>query len=462
MSSETVTAHGGELPVAFLPVVTKAREIEARVLLAAHLVRRGFRVVVGRPGEVDYRAAHARNGVYFSPLLVPATEPRLAQMRARGHAVIGWDEEGLVYPDPDWYFANRISPAAARHADVLIGWGSIPSADLKAALPPDLPPVLPLGNGRIDLLLPPYRQLYADAGRALAERFGRYVLVNTNFDLVNHVDGPDGLLRRMRASGRLATERDADRFAAWGRFRQAMFDAFLAGLPRIAAAVPELTFVIRNHPSESAAPYRALAADVPNLTVEPPAGPAMPWIAGATAILHNSCTTAVEAFLMGVPVIAFDPPDLPAAMDSPLPNLLSRRAADWDAVIALVERCRDGDVLDWVLPDQHQAARDHIGGLEGQTSSDRLAELAAELVGGRGAHRLGRPDPVRRLRRGTGMVMRALRLRTDNLEASRHRFTALSLEEMVDLNHRIGTLAGHVPSVSAMRGNGIFLMEPGS
>lgn len=122
--------------LAFLPIVTKARELDARVLLAAHLARAGFRVVTGSQSFVDYRARYARNAVVFSPLLVPGVDRRLKVYRAQGHKVIAWDEEGLVYPDPAWYFANRVDNLATQQADALIAWGEVAGRDWQQTLPP--------------------------------------------------------------------------------------------------------------------------------------------------------------------------------------------------------------------------------------------------------------------------------------------------------------------------------------
>ncbi|QIG79541.1 surface carbohydrate biosynthesis protein [Stakelama tenebrarum] len=445
-------------PLAFLPVITKARELDARVLLAIKLVDRGFRVVLGSNSYVNYRAFYARNGVYFSPLLVPAVERRFHALRARGHRIIAWDEEGLVYPDPDWYFANRVSGASARLADALIGWGRIPADDLAATLPEDAPPIHPLGNGRIDLLRPPYRALYDAEGAQLRKRFGRYVLVNTNFDMVNHADGPGGFRRRMLESGRISGPRDEAKFADWAVFRQAMYDAFLEGIPRLHDALSDVALVLRPHPSESPEPYRALAARLPRLMVEPPKGPVLPWIVGAEAIVHNSCTTAVEAFLLDVPSVAYQPDDVAAAMDSPLPNLLSRVGADWDAVANLLRGILETGGKDWMAPRQWEQAVAHIGGLEGDASVDALADLAARMVQGGGAPELNGPGFVRRVRREIGIAARRFGFLDGKVQDDKRRFGGLDRDELRDLVARL-RIAGDATIAVDQIDPDVFLLE---
>lgn len=426
-------------PLAFLPIVTKARELDARIVLAAHLAKAGFQVVVGSQGYVDYRARYASNAIIFSPLLVPGVDQRLKAYRARGHRIIAWDEEGLVYPDPAWYFANRVDGAAASQADALIAWGEVAGEDWQATLPEGTPRPLPLGNARIDLLRRPFRELHAADGAALRQRFGRYILVNTNFDMVNHADGPGGLERRLRATGRLSTARDEQKFVEWSKFRQAMFDAFMDGLPRLHEALPQFTFVLRPHPSEAVDTYHALARTLPRLSVEPASGSVLPWILGAEAILHNSCTTALEAFMLDVPPVAYAPATAgeTEGMASPLPNLLSRRCQDWEDVIQALTGVGDGG-QNWQAPDQIATARRYIGGFEGPLSSERVAELALDLASTLPPARIGRPDMMRRLRRAGGALGEALGVRTRAGDDDRRRFPGLSLAEVTHLAQTIG------------------------
>lgn len=429
--------------IAFLPVLTKARELEARVLLAAMLARQGFRVVLGHKSFVDYRARFARNALYFCPSLIPVAEERLRAFKARGHRIIGWDEEGLVYPDPHWYFSNRVGEGPARLCDVLIAWGGVCARDWEQTLPADAASPLPLGNGRIDLLREPFRRLHADEAERLRARFGRYILVNTNFDMVNHNDGPGALLQKMKASGRLAGEHDRARFAAWEQFRQAMFDAFMSGLPQLHEALPDVNFVLRPHPSESPLPYRRLAQSLPRLFVEPPAGTVLPWILGAAATLHNSCTTAVESFMLDVPPIAYEPDQGGEGMESPLPNLLSIRAPDWTAVAERLRMVLDDAGADWRSPEQQAAVLDYIGSAQGPVSSERIAAMASEMVRDMPSSAMGGPDPARKLRRAAGALAERLGLRTLHSGADDlRRFPGLGRAELEDLAMRIGQLAG--------------------
>ena len=445
-------------PIALLPIITRSRELDARALLAAYLLQAGYRVVTGRSDEVNAVARGARDCLYISPLLVKAAAPRLASLRERGNRVIAWDEEGLVYPDPDWYFSNRVSAESARHADAVLAWGPEPGRDLAATLPAEIGPILPFGNARIDLLREPFRRIYDKPAQELRDRFGRFILVNTNFDLVNHADGPGGLEKRMRASGRIASVRDEQRFADWAVFRQAGFDAFMEGLPILHDALPEVTFVLRPHPSENTAPWRELADRLPRISLQPPAGPVYPWIVASEAVLHNSCTTAVEAYLLDIPVVAFHPAAEAGSMDSPLPNLLSRPAHSWPQAAELLREAISGDRADWIGEEQRSIARNFIGGLEGPLSSERIVTLAEELGMKAARSRLAMPPPVNHAYRGARRLASRLLRRPGLPPDVKARFPGLTKAELASAMDRFSDVIRSNISIRQMS-ESAFMLE---
>jgi surface carbohydrate biosynthesis protein len=413
-------------PVVFLPVITKVRELDARLLLAAHLAREGWTVVLGETGQVTRLAEGARDGVYVTPILVPAAAERLRAMRLCGHAIVGWDEEGLVYPDPAWYFADRISTDSISELDVYVAWGPQPAIDLRLAHPDVAAPVLDLGNPRIDLLRAPFRDAFDEDAEALRRRHGPYVLVNTNFDLVNHADGAAAFRERLRRSGRIRSAQDEARYDEWARFRGLVWNEFKAGIERLRVALPALRFVIRPHPSESLRCWAELAQRVPGVEVAPAVDNVVPWILGSTAVLHNSCTTAVEAHVLGVPVVAFRPPgtDVPStSMESPLPNDVAGeplgQEAERDAALARFVSATTG-------PFASQRITEVIGTLRDPSPTATIESSRSSL-----ATRVGgvRARSAARLRSG---------VRSARSTDARQRFPGLGVEEAAV---RLATLA---------------------
>jgi hypothetical protein len=58
-------------------------------------------------------------------------------------------------------------------------------------------------------------------------------------------------------------------------------------------------------------------------------GDVLPWIRGAKAVIHNSCTTGIESALIGTPVISYRP-IVNKEYDHELPNTVSKEVFDYE------------------------------------------------------------------------------------------------------------------------------------
>ncbi len=365
--------------IAYLPVMTASRELDARIVLALSLGRHGRRSVVGPAGQVSRIAMSAKPGLFVTPTLVRGAAVRLHRLARSGNTLLGWDEEGLVYPDPAWYFRTRLGSASLREVSALVAWGERSARDMVEARPEVGARLLPLGNPRVDLLREPVVSIHRDAVESIRSQHGRFVLVNTNFDLVNHRDGSTAFMDRLRASGRITGAIDEQHLVAWAEFRRAVSDAFVAGLPRLARAFADLTVVVRPHPSEAPQPWREMAARLDNVRVISAADNIVPWLLAADAVVHNSCTTAVEAALLGRPVVAHCPSTADPAMASTLPNEVSTTTSSWDETIDAVRDLRHDREDPAARREREALLDDAVASRSGPLASDAIARLGVAV-----------------------------------------------------------------------------------
>jgi surface carbohydrate biosynthesis protein len=296
-----------------IPVENQVRELDPKLLLACIAARRGFTSIIGSHREIDFRIASFPRGLYLNKSMTDRNLKMFRIMHRIGHAILTWDEEALVHLPPDIYYSRRLSPVAIRYVSHLFAWGEN-NADLWRRYP-HLPQHLPIhvtGNPRNDMLRPELHAFYADEVRAIRERYGDYLLVNTNFNHVNAFFPAQNLFKPVKHPG------ETPRFGKAGvgmtrpfaealrDQKQAVFEAFQSLIPELSRAFPEVSIIVRPHPTESQDVYRRLASGNGRIHVTNE-GNVVPWLLGAKALIHNGCTTGVEAFVMRIPAFSFRP-----------------------------------------------------------------------------------------------------------------------------------------------------------
>ena len=175
----------------FLPVEIKHRELLGKALLACVAAEAGHTSYIGEQNELFDLLDHLPPGIYLEKVLTRAQARRLRRFRALGLYLAGWDEEGLVYRNAALYLNDRIAPPSFALLDQFFAWGEVQRGDVEAGFPDAATRLTATGNPRFDLLRPEFRALFTEQAEAFQAEHGRYVLVNTTFGRITHVEGHD-------------------------------------------------------------------------------------------------------------------------------------------------------------------------------------------------------------------------------------------------------------------------------
>ena len=365
-------------PTILLPVEIQAREWDAKLLFAGLAAERGFQVILGHKARLKEHLASCPRSYYLAKG-VGRTSWRLFRiLNLRGHTVLAWDEEAVVYMRPEFYLRRKVWEASLAEARALFAWGD-DNAQLWRRLPAARQtPIHVTGNPRGDLLRPELRGYFSSRVRRLRERYGDLILFNSNFGQVNH------FVPEMTASPQPVEELPESLLGSpqdprMALHRHRLFERFQAVIPQVAAAFPDHRLVIRPHPSEGHAIWRHLARGFSNVEVRGEGG-VLEWILASKVVLHNGCTSAVEAFLLGRPAVAYQPVTH-ELYDIPLPNDLSHAArSEEELVETLAERLSHGSAP----PDAARIVqvRRHIAATEGPLAGDRVLDEIMKLEEG--------------------------------------------------------------------------------
>ncbi len=420
-----------------LPVETLNREFDGKLLLALLAAERGWRVTIGKRSTVHDNLHRFPRSIYFSKGLRSGNRSVFRLLTDLGHSIVALDEEGLVNAT-DEMILMKIDPEVLRRLRAAFAWGENDARIYRIAAEPVGTPVIVTGNPRVDMLRPDLADYFAPEAAEIRRRFGRFVLFNTNFAMVNHFIESQ---TRFKVANWVPQEKAAAMKSGFVAHKARLFEAFRELIPRLAAAVHPHALVIRPHPSENHRTWADAAAGSENVHVVHE-GTVVPWLHAADVLLHNGCTSAVEAAVVGTPALSYRPAR-DADFDNELPNGVSLEFDTADELISAARNLLDGnrETRHRLDPERQAFLERHIASLEGPLASARLVDELERCFDGLGA-------PPRAGRRLTGMarpaarrVWRGIRKRSPTAKGNpaylSHKFPGIGLDEV---NARIGRL----------------------
>jgi len=267
--------------IAYLLCELKSRDLDGSLFLASHLLKEGFAVVIGQRWAIGENHTVVPKGCFYFPTAYKIQAAGMAQVREAGHLVVATDEECIAVTD----MLSTIHRSAIENSDAFLALNQDHFDALTGKLGADASKVIVTGSPRLEATK------QADIRPALERP---YILFNTSFPLVNSIWGNDTAISATKES--LGIEGTEVRLNA----EQRGFDAVKE---LVSWLTPSNHIVIRPHPAES---YRAWQTLFP--TAEVVAGsPTLPWLKGATVMIHCNSTTGLEAALIGVPTLNLNP-----------------------------------------------------------------------------------------------------------------------------------------------------------
>lgn len=355
-----------------LPLISPPRELYGTALLAFEAARRGWGVIVSaRPivagGGVPEGLQWARN---LAPGFPAET---VKEMRRSGQRFVGMCEEGLLYPDAEEYRQRKIDRAAYDLMERWFTWGQNQFGDMAGLGFPEGGMAV-TGSPRFDIHRADMRAALDAKADAIRRQHGPSILINTRFSRFNHPKGPEKLIELAQLAGRTETDAQIAHAHALVAFQAALFPKFEALIPALRSAFPTHTVIVRPHPAELLEPWIALAAKHPGVVVSAE-GNVVDWLRAADVSIQNNCTTAVEAYLLGKPTVAYRPVH-DDRVDLILPNLLSRQANDPDALLAAVGQAILGGerMSPGVRAEQDSTARRYVANVDDRTASAAIMD----------------------------------------------------------------------------------------
>ena len=336
--------------VAYLCCELKSRDLESRLLIATHLLNAGIAVVVGQVWALVGNAQNKKNlpGCYLFTTANDAQAKGMAWASEAGHLVAASDEEAFPLVDS----LINVSPEAIERCHCLLVDSKDHLDRLKAASPEHSSKFRMTGSPRAEAI---------QTASLEPASTNPYFLFNTGFGLINSLWGDvNQALNVLRSATTISKEEALLRV----KVEQYGLESFKA---LIRAIAPQYRVVVRPHPSERAQFWRD---DFPEVEVVEGSA-SLPWIKGAKAVVHANSTTGLEAAMLGVPTINYDP--IPEWGERFLMSKVNHSVRTPQEVASTLSALLSGDEI----PSYRDAAYSHFPG----SGARNTAEVIREMIG---------------------------------------------------------------------------------
>jgi len=318
------------------------RALDSKLLLACFAALRGYQIIVGEQVRLARLLKYLPPGLYLDKSLAQAKQSEFVEITKMGHRLASLDEEGLSAYLPEKYVRERFSYRNLEMASAVFAWGAVEKRTIEKSYPEFSEKIYLTGNPRVDIWRSEFKRIHSEKAVALKRRHGRFFLFPSNFGLPASPDRAGQVFAFLLNRGDLSSSDAIAIFFERLAHNTRVFSKTCDLIRDLSLHFPNRKFVVRPHPSEGEKYWKAkLQGCGGNVAVEHE-GEITPYIAACDALVHHGCTTAVEAYCLGKPTIAFLP-DYSETYDCHPSISLSASVKDRDEVVQLLNKVEAGD-----------------------------------------------------------------------------------------------------------------------
>jgi len=282
-------------PIVYLPIEFGSREFDSKALLAAVLAQRGYAVVIGQQWILYNSMKMLPPGAVLFKSFNNIHHPAMHHAKKANHRVVVLEEELLAHIEKK-AIGNFCTKDIFDLPHTILANGDF-ERDVLKELSGGKIEIEVAGNGRVDVVKPAFRSFFKRDIDAVVERFGDFILINTNFGIINTFWDTIEQVTDIHVRAGFVKLDDPDSVRAWEdqiEFERVNKAAILVAIKELCRRRPQQKIVLRPHPGESLERWNGVFDKYPNVTIVRE-GAHVPWTLGCRMLLHTSCTTGFEA-----------------------------------------------------------------------------------------------------------------------------------------------------------------------
>ncbi|OOE32073.1 hypothetical protein BZG04_15775, partial [Salinivibrio kushneri] len=286
-----------------IPIELFQREIYTRLYLAIILVNKGYDVLIC--DQLNPKIFNFRKAVVFYKDHAHWSLNYYKKLKKNGMKIVAHDAEGLIIDNPNFYRSGRVSADVIELIDGILCWGDKQKEIINSVR--SCQKIHIAGDLRFDVA----RQFSAHCSPSPDNKYlGKHVLINTRFSYTNPLSNNDIKASFIRL-GYLKDKEDIERFTEIVNNDYLIQEEFYR-LIRILSN-NDFKVTIRPHPAENEIKYKELFGD--SVVIDKHRS-INSQIAEADFVVHDGCTTAIEARAQGKIVLGLRPPLVGCSYDN--------------------------------------------------------------------------------------------------------------------------------------------------
>ncbi len=295
----------------YLHVEISMRELDSKLLLGVIAASRGHQVLISDISEIErgLRRGILNPGIFHTKSITPSDikinfHKKLIDKK---FLITSIDEEaGLELIDLKFeeFYLGRSSKKTIQQSAAIFCWGNDDIKILKKLYPKNRSKIIKTGSPRVDLWKSTFFNYWGAPTKKPKKPF---LLVSSNMGTSNGINSTPAVVKIFKDLGYL--QRNSKLFKDY--FEQIAEDSiktsdFVEAIKYLAHKNNEYDIVLRPHPVEDIDAWRLYLENVPNVHVIRD-GSITAWVNNAFAVMHNGCTTGLEASVIGKPIITYLP-----------------------------------------------------------------------------------------------------------------------------------------------------------
>ena len=285
------------------------RELDSKILLGTLAAFRGHDVIISDTESIEkgIRRGILAPGIFHTKSLTPAAQKiaRHQFLIKKGNLITSIDEENrLSHNGFDNFAKKRFSEQTIKDSAAVFGWGPDDYETLKRIYPNQSSKFYKTGSPRVDLWRSEMSDYWTYPKQAPKKPF---LLVISNMTYANYAIPFKNLIWRERENGHYKREPSLlinNFLIAAEHYR--ITASFMDAIIHLANNNKGYEIVLRPHQNEDMQSWKIYLKGVPNVHVIRE-GSITSWVKNAFAVMHNGCTTALEATILDKPLLTYVP-----------------------------------------------------------------------------------------------------------------------------------------------------------